>query len=165
MMLGVDPLLTKFGARLVLQIHDELVFEVPRDHVVAFIREAMSALSSPPCPGFAVPIVLEPKHGTRFGALAWRDAKAIASLRPPRSAVFGLVVPVSSPGGLRGALCKTCACPRAWHEASGALRAPVHWNPVEGSYQCVESNFSFAAQRCGHIPVRTSTLLRKRNLE
>ena len=87
MMLGVDPLLTKFGARLVLQIHDELVFEVPRDHVVAFIREAMSALSHPPCPGFAVPIVLEPKHGTRFGALAWRDAKAIASLRPPRSAV------------------------------------------------------------------------------
>ena len=41
MMLGVGPLLVKFGARLVLQIHDELVFEVPRERVVEFIREAM----------------------------------------------------------------------------------------------------------------------------
>ena len=32
-------------------------------------------------PGFAVPIVLEPKYGSRFGALEWRDAKAILSRR------------------------------------------------------------------------------------
>ena len=83
MMLGVGPLLARLGARLVLQIHDELVFEVPHDRVVTFIREAMITLSRPPCPGFTVPIVLEPKHGTRFGALEWWEALAIASLRPP----------------------------------------------------------------------------------
>jgi hypothetical protein len=35
--------------------------------------------------GFAVPIVLEPKVGARFGALEWRDALVIAALRPVRS--------------------------------------------------------------------------------
>ena len=98
MMLGIGPLLTRFGARLVLQIHDELVFEVPRDRVVAFIREALAELSRPPVPGFAVPIVLEPKHGTRFGALEWRDALAIVSLRPPRSAVARPGRPRALPG-------------------------------------------------------------------
>ena len=87
MMLRVRPLLARFNARLVLQIHDELVFEVPRERVVEFIRKALPDLSRPPVPGFAVPIVLEPKHGARFGALEWRDALAIASLRPPRSVV------------------------------------------------------------------------------
>ena len=104
MMLGVGPLLVKLGARLVLQIHDELVFEVPRDRVVTFIREAMADLSRPPVPGFAVPIVLEPKHGARFGALEWRDVLAIASLRPPRSAVSRPGRPRALPGWPAGCL-------------------------------------------------------------
>ena len=83
----LTALLTRVGAQLVLQIHDKLVCEVSREHVVEFIREAVAALSHSPCPGFAVPIMLGPKHGTRFRALTWRDAKAIASLRPPRSAL------------------------------------------------------------------------------
>ncbi len=67
MMLGIGPTLERFGTRLLLQIHDELVFEVPRESVVAFLGAVVPELSRPPVPGFAVPIVLEPKHGARFG--------------------------------------------------------------------------------------------------
>ena len=66
----------------------------------------------PTGPGFAVPIMLEPKHGTWFGALAWRDAKAMHRCVRLGPLCLGLVAPVSSPGGLRGALYKTRACPR-----------------------------------------------------
>ena len=167
MMLGVGPLLTKFGARLVLQIHDELVFEVPRDHVVAFIREAMSALSHPPCPGFAVPILLKPKHGTRFGALAWRDAKAIASLRPPRSAVLGLVAPVSSPGGLRGAIYRTRTCPRmrgtprpVLSEHRWSLTSAPWWSFRRGVCIAAESSSPpwWEDRNCGHVTTSLSLM-------
>ena len=91
MMLGIGPTLSRFESSLLLQIHDELVFSVPRDRVAEFIRRVVPELSRPPVPGFAVPIVLEPKHGARFGAMEWRDARAITSLRPPRC-------PVARPG-------------------------------------------------------------------
>ena len=80
---SIGSLLTKFGARSLLQIHDELVFEVPVDRVTEFIGAAMPQLAGI-VPDFAVPIVLEPKYGLRFGALEWRDVKAILSRRPIR---------------------------------------------------------------------------------
>jgi DNA polymerase I-like protein with 3'-5' exonuclease and polymerase domains len=68
MMLGSGPLCTRFGARLLLQIHDELVFQVPSDRVAEFVGQAMVVLPGL-VPDFAVPIILEPKVGTRFGEL------------------------------------------------------------------------------------------------
>ena len=52
-----------------LQIHDELVFEVPRDRVddaVSFIKTCME---TQPFPGFDVPIVAEAAAGPNFGEL------------------------------------------------------------------------------------------------
>jgi DNA polymerase-1 len=52
-----------------LQIHDELVFEVPEDKVndaVRFIKECMEAK---PFPEFDVPIVAEASVGRNFGEM------------------------------------------------------------------------------------------------
>ena len=83
MMLGSGPLCDRFGARLLLQIHDELVFEVPQGRVTEFIDAAIPVLQGL-VPGFAVPVILEPKFGARFGSLEWRGVKAILARRPPR---------------------------------------------------------------------------------
>ena len=55
--------------RPLLQIHDELVFEVPESKVneaVMFIRQCMEAQ---PFPEFDVPILAEAAVGPRFGEL------------------------------------------------------------------------------------------------
>ena len=77
---------------------------------------------------------VEPRNSRPFGALEWRDALAIASLRPPRSAV-------ARPG-----------LPRAWHAASGALRAPVHGSAVSKDLPCPGRIL-----RCGHTDPPTSS--------
>ena len=54
-------------SRLLLQIHDELVFEVPENRLneaVAFIRECMEAQ---PFPELDVPLVAEASFGPDFG--------------------------------------------------------------------------------------------------
>jgi len=57
-----------------LQIHDELVFELPEDKVYeaeSFVKECMEAQ---PYPEFDVPIVAEAAVGTRFGKMEeWED--------------------------------------------------------------------------------------------
>ena len=56
--------------RPLLQIHDELVFEVPEDktdEAVAFIKACMEAQ---PFPQFDVPIVAEASVGPTFGDMA-----------------------------------------------------------------------------------------------
>jgi DNA polymerase-1 len=63
-----------------LQIHDELLFELPEekvDEVVALIKECMEAQ---PFPEFDVPIVAEAAAGPRFGELkeiSWRSNKCV----------------------------------------------------------------------------------------
>lgn len=56
--------------RPLLQIHDELVFEVPEDKIgeaVSFIKACMEAQ---PFPQFDVPIVAEASVGPTFGDMA-----------------------------------------------------------------------------------------------
>jgi DNA polymerase I-like protein with 3'-5' exonuclease and polymerase domains len=67
MMLRSQPLCERFGARLLIQIHDELVFEVPKDRATAFIEAVQSELERPPARDFRVPVQVEVKRGLRFG--------------------------------------------------------------------------------------------------
>jgi DNA polymerase family A len=69
MMIRSQPVCRDFGARLLIQIHDELVFEVPTERTNEFLATMKMVLEEPPVPGFAVPIVVEPKRGLAFGGL------------------------------------------------------------------------------------------------
>ena len=69
MMLRAGPLCERYGARLLIQIHDELVFEVPQEHAERFLTKMRRELERPPTPEFQVPIVVEAKRGLRFGDL------------------------------------------------------------------------------------------------
>jgi DNA polymerase I-like protein with 3'-5' exonuclease and polymerase domains len=75
MMLRSKPVCNKFQGRLLLQIHDELLFEVPGSprQVMRFIKAMSQVLEEQPTADFRVPIVVEPKMGVRFGEL--RDVK------------------------------------------------------------------------------------------
>jgi hypothetical protein len=82
MMIRSLPVCRAFGARLLLQIHDELVFEVPIRNTGWFVRRMRQVLETPPTPDFRVPIVVEPKVGVRFGEL--RGVPDRETRMPPR---------------------------------------------------------------------------------
>lgn len=69
MMLRAEPICQEFGASLLLQIHDELVFEVPEPKWIPFTKALKLVLEQPPVTDFQVPIVVEPKAGVRFGEM------------------------------------------------------------------------------------------------
>jgi DNA polymerase-1 len=52
-----------------LQIHDELVFEVPRDRVEDAVKFIKTCMETQPFSGFDVPIVAEAAAGPNFGEL------------------------------------------------------------------------------------------------
>ena len=68
MMMRAQPVCEAFNAQIVLQIHDEVVFDVPKP-TGRFIRAMKKVLERSPTPDFRVPIIVEPKIGTRFGDL------------------------------------------------------------------------------------------------
>jgi DNA polymerase I-like protein with 3'-5' exonuclease and polymerase domains len=86
MMLRTQPVCRDFGARLALQIHDELLFEVPgsQRQLMKFVRQAARVLEQPPTANFAVPITVGPKIGTSFGSLRELERWEIASPWPVR---------------------------------------------------------------------------------
>ena len=55
--------------RPILQIHDELLFEVDNGHETEAIDIIRSAMERQPFDAFDIPIVAEGEHGTRFGKL------------------------------------------------------------------------------------------------
>ena len=69
MMIRALPYCRWIGARLLLQIHDELVFEVPEERHAEFTRTMRRILELPPAPGFRIPIRVDPKRGQRFGEM------------------------------------------------------------------------------------------------
>ena len=69
MMLRCQPICRRFNARMILQIHDEIVFEVPCATADRFSRIIKRVLEQPTTADFNVPIVVEPKMGQRFGSL------------------------------------------------------------------------------------------------
>ncbi len=81
MMLRMRPVVERFNARLLLLIHDELVYEVPEGEALAFMRTARKVLEQQPTPDFNIPIEIEPKLGTAFGELRkptdWELAESV----------------------------------------------------------------------------------------
>ena len=69
MMIRCLPYCNWIRARLLLNIHDELVFEVPELRVMEFIRTMKRLLELPPDSSWTIPIRVEPKHGTSFGLM------------------------------------------------------------------------------------------------
>lgn len=69
MMIRSHSVCDQFSAHLLLQIHDELVFEVPDEHLQEFTNKIIHILTLPPSENFRIPIVVEPKIGKRFGEL------------------------------------------------------------------------------------------------
>jgi DNA polymerase I-like protein with 3'-5' exonuclease and polymerase domains len=67
----------QFGARLLLQVHDELVFEVPLDRWHPFALAVKAVLEKRPILSWRVPIVVETKVGRRFGDLAEIDPGSV----------------------------------------------------------------------------------------
>ena len=66
----VRELADKPFIRPILQIHDELLFEVDAGHEAEAIRIIRNAMERRPFDGFDVPIVAEGEHGTCFGKLS-----------------------------------------------------------------------------------------------
>ena len=64
----------KLKSKMLVQVHDELVFELPidkLDEAVEFVKEFME---QQPYPEFDVPIVAEAALGLRFGNMTeWED--------------------------------------------------------------------------------------------
>jgi DNA polymerase-1 len=60
-MVRLGPRLEAFQARLLLQVHDELVLEVPEEELEAVTRVVVEAMAEPPVPEFRVPLVVETK--------------------------------------------------------------------------------------------------------
>ena len=56
--------------RPILQIHDELLFEVDDGHEEEAIRIIRKCMERQPFPSFDIPIVAEGEHGTCFGKLS-----------------------------------------------------------------------------------------------
>lgn len=65
----VAGLIDRQWLRPLLQIHDELVFELPREKVVEAIKFIKNCMENRPFPEFDVPIVAEAAIGMRFGEM------------------------------------------------------------------------------------------------
>lgn len=66
MMLRSRPVLQQFNARLLLQVHDELVAECPQENQQAFTEAWRAVLETPP-EGFQVPVRVDMASGHRYG--------------------------------------------------------------------------------------------------
>ena len=55
------------GAVMLMNIHDELVFEVKAERMLQFIRTMLRLLELPPSSDWKIPIRVEAKHGFSFG--------------------------------------------------------------------------------------------------
>jgi DNA polymerase I-like protein with 3'-5' exonuclease and polymerase domains len=81
MMIRALPYCRSVGARLLLQIHDELVFEVPEGRASEFVGAMRRILEQPPTPDFRVPIKVKPKRGRAFGEM--EEPEKAPGVAPP----------------------------------------------------------------------------------
>lgn len=68
--LRCDQFVRSIGGRLLLMIHDELIWEVPTNaNTAEFRNQLKAAMESPPTATFGVPVTVEMKHGPTFGTM------------------------------------------------------------------------------------------------
>jgi DNA polymerase I-like protein with 3'-5' exonuclease and polymerase domains len=93
MMIRSQPVCSEFDAHLLVQIHDELVFEVPKRRMGEFSRVMQHVLTQPPTEDFCVPIVVKPAFGTRFGEMTPLGPDHL-SHNPLIRCWYGVVLPI-----------------------------------------------------------------------
>ena len=65
---------SRLWLRPLLQIHDELVFEVPRERLKEAVTYIQTCMDAQPFPEMDVPIVAEAAYGPDFGHMTnWSD--------------------------------------------------------------------------------------------
>ncbi len=65
-MIRLWPILPEWDAKLILQVHDELIFEVPEDHAEEFAKVVKEIMEQPPTPDWDVPIVADVGIGDNY---------------------------------------------------------------------------------------------------
>ena len=65
-MVRLAPHLPAFRARMILQVHDELVIEVPEEEAEGLRRTIVSVMEQPPTPEFRVPLCVEVEMGSTW---------------------------------------------------------------------------------------------------
>jgi DNA polymerase I-like protein with 3'-5' exonuclease and polymerase domains len=68
--LRVNSLLPTFGARMILNVHDELVFSVPNQHLNQFVPAMVQAMTTPPASWWEIPIAVDVETGPNYGQLS-----------------------------------------------------------------------------------------------
>lgn len=67
--LNVQPVCEQFDARMILNVHDELVFVVPNARLHEFVPAAKAAMEERPAPWWEIPIVADVQVGPNYGQL------------------------------------------------------------------------------------------------
>jgi len=101
MMICTRHLSRYFSAPLILQVHDELVWECPEANVRRFVRAVWPVLEKPPTPGFRVPITVTMHKGSRYGEM-------VTLQRMPRLTAIETACELSRP--IRRKLRRFCPC-------------------------------------------------------
>ena len=68
-LLMVERAMIRHGARMILNVHDELVFAVPKGNLQPFIGEAVEAMEERPGKWFEIPIEVDVEVGRNYGDL------------------------------------------------------------------------------------------------
>jgi DNA polymerase I-like protein with 3'-5' exonuclease and polymerase domains len=67
--LNVQPVMQQFDARMLMNVHDELVFSVPGDVVPQFVPALRAAMTQPPATWWTIPIGVDIEVGPNYGQL------------------------------------------------------------------------------------------------
>ena len=65
-MIRLWPILPEWDAKLILQVHDELIFECPEDRAEDFKTIVKKIMEQSPTPDWDIPIVAEVKTGNTY---------------------------------------------------------------------------------------------------
>ena len=68
-MMRVEKALDKLGAEMILQVHDELVFEANEKEYYQVCHELKSIMEKPPIPEFNIPLIVDVEEGTSYGEM------------------------------------------------------------------------------------------------